>query len=185
MLHGLELERLFHLWGTPVYPAEPASQAVARLQREIDALTIDLIALYDLPDASDIVDTLEEARQIAWGLMTEYNGQLRPTEYSRARTADEYVALMLPRVVEPTSGKVDYAAIKERIDIVDYISRHSEIKKRGRAYLASCPGHDDKHPSLHIYPDSRSWYCYVCMTGGDIFDYEALRVGAPKALPLE
>ena len=36
-----------------------------------------------------------------------------------------------------------------------------------------CPFHADTHPSLHCYPGSRGWYCFVCGTGGDVIDFVA------------
>lgn len=36
-----------------------------------------------------------------------------------------------------------------------------------------CPFHNDTHPSLHIYPDNRGWYCFVCGKGGSIIDFVA------------
>ena len=34
-----------------------------------------------------------------------------------------------------------------------------------------CPFHADTHPSLHCYPGTRGWYCFVCDTGGDVIDF--------------
>lgn len=105
------------------------------------------------------------------------------TVYTKARTAAEYIAANLPPVVQP-NDRVDYKGIKERLPLLDYIARFSPIKRRGTAHLAHCPGHDDSRPSLHIYPDNH-WWCFVCGQGGDIFDYEALRQGKSRAMPIE
>jgi hypothetical protein len=38
----------------------------------------------------------------------------------------------------------------------------------------SCPLHDDRTPSLHVYPDPRQgWHCYGCQQGGTIYDLAA------------
>ncbi len=34
-------------------------------------------------------------------------------------------------------------------------------------HLALCPFHNDRRPSLKIYPDNGGWYCFVCGFGGD------------------
>jgi hypothetical protein len=47
------------------------------------------------------------------------------------------------------------------------ISIHAFIR-RGKSYL--CPIHNDKDPSLHIYPDN-SWHCFGCGRGGDAIDF--------------
>jgi hypothetical protein len=39
----------------------------------------------------------------------------------------------------------------------------------------ACPFHEDRHPSLHVYPTpERGWYCYGrCRRGGTIYDLAA------------
>jgi hypothetical protein len=43
-----------------------------------------------------------------------------------------------------------------------------------------CPLHDDRVPSLHVYPDAdRGWFCFGCRRGGSIYDLAALLWGIP------
>lgn len=45
----------------------------------------------------------------------------------------------------------------------------------GRSRKVRCPLHDDREPSLHVYPDSaRGWYCFGCRRGGSVYDLAAL-----------
>jgi DNA primase len=38
----------------------------------------------------------------------------------------------------------------------------------------NCPFHEDRTPSLHVYPDpGRGWQCYGCKQGGDIYAFAA------------
>jgi hypothetical protein len=38
----------------------------------------------------------------------------------------------------------------------------------------SCPFHDDRTPSLHVYPvPERGWFCFGCRRGGSIYDLAA------------
>jgi len=40
--------------------------------------------------------------------------------------------------------------LREKVDIVEYLSQYLTIKKRGKNYVALCPFHPDKNPSLNI-----------------------------------
>jgi RNA polymerase sigma factor (sigma-70 family) len=45
----------------------------------------------------------------------------------------------------------------------------------GRSGKTSCPFHEDRTPSLHVYDDpERGWYCFGCGLGGSIYDLGAL-----------
>lgn len=39
--------------------------------------------------------------------------------------------------------------------------------------LAMCPFHQDKHPSLKIYPNGKGFYCFACGAGGDQIKFVA------------
>ena len=44
-----------------------------------------------------------------------------------------------------------------------------ELRRRGRAFVAYCPFHDDrKTPNLFFIPHRRCWCCHVCKAGGDV-----------------
>ena len=45
----------------------------------------------------------------------------------------------------------------------------------GRSRKVRCPLHDDRVPSLHVYPQpERGWYCFGCRRGGSVYDLAAL-----------
>jgi putative DNA primase/helicase len=51
-----------------------------------------------------------------------------------------------------------------------YRQHLGQLRKEGAGYVACCPFHDDRHPSLRI--DNKKglwlWYCDVCGTGGNV-----------------
>jgi len=86
----------------------------------------------------------------------------------------------------------DAEIIKQKIDIVDYISEFVTVKKAGRNFKALCPFHNEKTPSFVISPDRGSWHCFgACNTGGDVITFlqkwenlefvEALKILAQRA----
>lgn len=69
------------------------------------------------------------------------------------------------------SGEVDSEAIKAKHDIVSVIERYTKLKKVANNFIGCCPIHLEKHPSLNVYHDQQSWWCFGCNRGGDIFDF--------------
>ncbi|MCS7261552.1 MAG: CHC2 zinc finger domain-containing protein, partial [Anaerolineae bacterium] len=68
--------------------------------------------------------------------------------------------------------------IKDRIDIVDFISGYVPLKKAGRTYKGLCPFHAEKTPSFVVFPHTQTWHCFgACGTGGDIFSFLMRREG--------
>ena len=61
--------------------------------------------------------------------------------------------------------------IIERIDIVSFIGRYIDIKKSGKNYMAVCPFHDDKGPSLSISPEKGLYHCFGCGASGTVITF--------------
>jgi len=61
--------------------------------------------------------------------------------------------------------------IKEKVNILELVSRDTRLTRKGSRYWGLCPFHLEKNPSFCIYPDTRSFYCFSCHTGGDVFDF--------------
>jgi DNA primase len=61
--------------------------------------------------------------------------------------------------------------VKQEIQLLDFIETHvtDRIIKKGRQFFVSCPLSDsgDSDPSLAIYPDQNSFYCFHC--GGKFY----------------
>ena len=93
------------------------------------------------------------------------------------------------------SAAYDQNTVKERIrdatDIVELVGHYVPLKRQGRNYVGRCPWHDDTRPSLQVNPERKTFKCWVCDIGGDVFAFvmkienvdfrEALQILADKA----
>ncbi|BCB95747.1 DNA primase [Dissulfurispira thermophila] len=61
--------------------------------------------------------------------------------------------------------------IKTRIDIIDLIAEHVELKRAGQNYKGLCPFHSEKTPSFMVNPSKQIFHCFGCHKGGDIFSF--------------
>ena len=61
--------------------------------------------------------------------------------------------------------------VQQRVDIVDVISEHIVLRKRGKDYLGLCPFHNEKTPSFSVSQDKQVYYCFGCGAGGNTFKF--------------
>ena len=67
---------------------------------------------------------------------------------------------------------VDVEQVKRRNPIVEVIASHGvQLRPNGGRLGGRCPFHEDRSPSLVIYPETRSFYCFGCGAGGDVIDF--------------
>ena len=57
--------------------------------------------------------------------------------------------------------------VKDKADIVDVISEHIVLKRKGREFVGICPFHDDSKPSMTVSPAKQFYYCFSCGAGGN------------------
>lgn len=58
------------------------------------------------------------------------------------------------------------------VDIVTVIKADGvKLKRSGRILKGICPFHDDHSPSMAVYEDTQSYYCFVCGAGGNAVNY--------------
>jgi DNA primase len=79
----------------------------------------------------------------------------------------------------------DFDLVKERVDIVQLVGERVQLRKAGRAYKGLCPFHAEKTPSFTVDPDRRTFKCFGCMEGGDVFDWLIKIDGVDKAEALK
>jgi DNA primase len=61
--------------------------------------------------------------------------------------------------------------VKQRVDIVDVVSEHVVLRKRGKDFTGLCPFHDDKSPSFSVSPGKQFYYCFSCGAGGNAIKF--------------
>ena len=61
--------------------------------------------------------------------------------------------------------------ILKHADIVDVVSTFINVIKKGRNFVAVCPFHDDKNPSMMLSRDKQIFKCFVCGTGGNVITF--------------
>jgi hypothetical protein len=60
------------------------------------------------------------------------------------------------------------ADIRERLPVEELLRRWGvRLERKGRTRVCRCPlpGHEEKTPSFHVYPDG-GWWCFGCGRGG-------------------
>ncbi|HMP78595.1 MAG TPA: DNA primase [Pirellulaceae bacterium] len=67
--------------------------------------------------------------------------------------------------------------VKQATDIVQLIGSYLQLRRQGAMFVASCPWHDDRRPSLQVHPQKQIWKCWVCGIGGDVFNFVMRREG--------
>ncbi len=65
----------------------------------------------------------------------------------------------------------DIAKVRAATDLVAVIAEHTEIKRSGRQWMARCPLHGERTPSLSVSPDKGVYYCFGCQRSGDAITF--------------
>lgn len=65
--------------------------------------------------------------------------------------------------------EIEHIRASSRIEEV--IAAYLELKPSGHCLLARCPFHEDRTPSLAVFPVTQTWWCFGCGSGGDVFEF--------------
>ena len=71
-----------------------------------------------------------------------------------------------------------------RVDIVDIVGRHVDLKKAGVNHKGLCPFHGEKSPSFMVSATRQTYHCFGCGVHGNAVGFlmEHLGVGFPDAV---
>lgn len=58
--------------------------------------------------------------------------------------------------------------VKRKVDIVELISEHIELKKAGRNFKGLCPFHSEKTPSFMVSQELQIFKCFGCFPAGEL-----------------
>ncbi len=61
--------------------------------------------------------------------------------------------------------------VREAVDVIEVVSDHVRLRKRGRTWEGLCPFHDEKTPSFSVDPEKGLYFCFGCRAGGDVFRF--------------
>ena len=65
--------------------------------------------------------------------------------------------------------KEDYQEIKQHVGMRQAVEFYGyTVDRQGRCL---CPFHNDRKPSMKIYPNDRGYYCFSCGSGGDVITF--------------
>lgn len=76
------------------------------------------------------------------------------------------------------AGKWEFSLIsriQQANDIVDVISEHLSLEKRGKELVGLCPFHADHKPSLYVSPAKQIFKCFACGAGGDVLKFVQMK----------
>jgi DNA primase len=70
-------------------------------------------------------------------------------------------------------ARIDVEALKQAHPIEEVVERYGiQLRRQARAGVGRCPFHaDGGRPNLHVWPDTRSWWCFRCNIGGDVIRF--------------
>jgi DNA primase len=75
-------------------------------------------------------------------------------------------------------------AIRERVDLVEFIGAYVSLRRTGQNAVGLCPFHAEKRPSFTVSASKQLYHCFGCGAGGDLFAFVMQResVSFPEAV---
>ncbi len=82
------------------------------------------------------------------------------------------------------SPNTNITKIQQANDIIDVVTEHIALTKKGREFVGLCPFHEDHRPSMTVSPQKQIFKCFACGAGGDVIKFVQMRENLtfPQAL---
>ncbi|MBS4163982.1 DNA primase [Candidatus Protochlamydia amoebophila] len=71
----------------------------------------------------------------------------------------------------PIFNKESLENLRQRVDLVEVLSSHIELKRSGASYKGLCPFHDEKSPSFIVQKGDSHYHCFGCGAHGDAIQF--------------
>ncbi len=84
------------------------------------------------------------------------------------------------------ADRAEIDRVRDATDLVELVSEVTKVKRSGRSYMAVCPFHQEKTPSMSLDRGRGLYHCFGCGEGGDVFAFvqETQGLGFGDALEL-
>jgi len=62
-------------------------------------------------------------------------------------------------------------AVRDVVDIVELVQARTPLRRVGSRWVGRCPFHEERTPSFSVSADKKTYYCFGCQRGGDVFRF--------------
>jgi len=125
---------------------------------------------------------IPHSRSVTWPTEICEGGDVTDFFVRLGKTADNFHELLQaarllpvqPRVAKsaPRSGAdAEIDRVKSSVAIEEIVARYLELTVRGQNYVARCPFHQDRTPSLVVFPATQTFHCFGCRAHGDTLTF--------------
>ncbi len=127
--------------------------------------------IVDLPDevgpGGDVTD---------WFVRLRHSREdfLRLMEVAQPAVPEEPAAEPIPKKPprgQSSSDTDEIARVKSLVTLEDLAGRYVTLRASGQNLVGRCPFHEDRVPSLVIYPPSQTFHCFGCQAHGDVIAF--------------
>ena len=78
---------------------------------------------------------------------------------------------MVPYHLNVAFSRDDIDRVRQATDLVELFGAVTKVKRSGRSYMAICPFHQEKSPSMSIDPAKGVYHCFGCQKSGDVYTF--------------
>ncbi|MBA2480009.1 MAG: DNA primase [Planctomycetes bacterium] len=64
-------------------------------------------------------------------------------------------------------GEDQVRQVKDRVDLVQLMGEYTPLRKSGAQFTGCCAFHQERTPSMYVYPEQQTYHCFGCGAHGD------------------